>query len=302
MPTLYYRMSRYSKTSGLALALLSLVLMSAPPPTGAQTPVRTTPPLIDIKCTKPGQLCDPRYQTVVETGGLLQIRYFAAATHCSSVRIHVYVDGVRRRTSPFLGWFGSPPPFDSLPFETGVIDVGPVPHGRRLLELEAEGDPGGCSPEDLQAWGGSVQIFTTPLPKSPALTLSPPSGTYLLTQLFDFVAIIEGTSLPVEQVKVTFDDMDKTKQFNDFCVAGTLNQPGGTPIFGTPSGSGWSYRCSGLSGAVLGSGLHTAYVCFTFSDKTQVCDSIIWDILKNTEEPKQSQPQPQPLPLPSPPQ
>jgi hypothetical protein len=106
----------------------------------------------------------------------------------------------------------------------------------------------------------------------PTFTLSPPSGLVVTTQLFDLVGVLEHVA-PRTVVGETalLDGVDKTADFQQSCLHGTL-----------PDG-GQTYRCRGLSGAFLGSGAHRVQACLLLSDSTQVCDTTTWEVLDNTE-------------------
>jgi hypothetical protein len=122
----------------------------------------------DVWCTSKGQLCEPSYPLEIEADELLQVQYTVPPEHCSSVRLHIFVDGALKVTTGFLGWIGAPPPFDALPLDTGLIDLGPVSSGKHLLSVQAEGQEGGCNPPrpieqpdiKLERWAGTLHVFT----------------------------------------------------------------------------------------------------------------------------------------------
>ena len=127
---------------------------------GSQT-VETFIPDFVAFCTSTGQLCDPPFSVSVETGSILQVQYFVRATHCSSVRVHLFVDGIFKATTGFLGWPSAPSPFDVLPLDTGLLDLGPVPPGSHLVSVQGEGQVGGCNAGQLNSWGGSLKVLTS---------------------------------------------------------------------------------------------------------------------------------------------
>jgi hypothetical protein len=145
-----------------SFVLLSMLTMLTPLDGNAAEAVETVN--IAVDCVSAGQLCDPPFSLDIETGSLLQMKYSVRADHCSSVKIHIFVDGTLQMTTGFLGWLGAPPPFDALPLDTGVLDLGPVSSGPHLLVLQAEGQVGGCNLGDLENWGGTLQVLTTPPP------------------------------------------------------------------------------------------------------------------------------------------
>ena len=111
-----------------------------------------------VTCTNPGQLCDPPFSVSLETGSVLQAQYFVRRTHCSSVRVHLFVDGTLKATTGFLGWPGAPSPFAELPLDTGLVDLGPVSPGAHLISFQAEGQVGGCNSGQPGSWGGSLEV------------------------------------------------------------------------------------------------------------------------------------------------
>ena len=113
------------------------------------------------------QTCDKPFLLEVETGSLLQIQYYVAGSpeavgcsgrHCSSVRVHIYVDGAFMQTTDWLGWPGGP---STLSLDTGLLDVSPVSPGTHELSLKAEGQVGGCNGGRLISWGGKLIVYTS---------------------------------------------------------------------------------------------------------------------------------------------
>ena len=115
--------------------------------------IETFIPNFLIVCTGTGQLCRPSFSISIQTGSLLQVEYVAPSTHCSSIRLHIFVDGNLKETTGFLGPGAG----------TGLLDLGPVTAGTHAISLQAEGQLGGCNFGDLVAWGGSLRVFTSPL-------------------------------------------------------------------------------------------------------------------------------------------
>ena len=116
-----------------------------------------------VTCTNTGQLCDPPFSVPVEIGSVLQVQYFVRSTHCSSVRVHLFVDGTLKVTTGFLGWVGAPSPFAELPLDTGLVDLGPVSPGAHLISVQVEGQVSGCNVGKPFSWGGSLKRLTTPI-------------------------------------------------------------------------------------------------------------------------------------------
>jgi endonuclease YncB( thermonuclease family) len=134
----------------------------------SQETVETVIPDFVVTCTSTGQLCEPPFSVSVETGSVLQVQYLVRSTHCSSLRVHLFVDGTLKVTTGFLGWPGAPSPFAGLPLDTGLVDLGPVSPGAHLISVQAEGQVSGCNFGQPFSWGGS--LLTSPL----ATTVQPP--------------------------------------------------------------------------------------------------------------------------------
>jgi len=139
-----------------------------------QETFETVIPDFVVTCTSTGQLCDPLFSVSGELGSVLQAQYFVRSTHCSSSRVHLFVDGTLKLTTGFLGWPGAPFPFAQLPLDTGLVDLGPVSPGAHLISVQAEGQVSGCNVGKPFTWGGSLKVLTN-VPTSPlAITVPPP--------------------------------------------------------------------------------------------------------------------------------
>jgi hypothetical protein len=121
--------------------------------------VETTAGIV-IACDGNGQLCEPRLSREIETTGELRIQYRVAPTHCSSVKLRLFVDGVEKAVTGFLGWYSAPPPFDVLPLETDIIDLGPVTPGKHVLDILPEGQESGCNRGSVGSWSGELRTYT----------------------------------------------------------------------------------------------------------------------------------------------
>ncbi|MEA2932039.1 MAG: hypothetical protein QOI56_824 [Actinomycetota bacterium] len=143
------------------------VVTTAPPTTDAETPNPPAPttaaPTTQLPpgvvsqvvragrvCEGGGQLCTPRSAHQVVTSRVLGFRYKADPDSCSSIKIHVYLDGVPQGVSPVVA-----------PEQTVGFDFDSVPAGTYLLELQAEGVPGGCNTGTLGSWAGQLTITTS---------------------------------------------------------------------------------------------------------------------------------------------
>jgi hypothetical protein len=141
---------------------------------------------------------------------------------------------------------------------------GPGPYTLRLNFVFADGSTG----SDAVIW----EIPSTPGP--PALTLSPPSGTYGATQRFDVVLLVQGTASPVVSGTATVDGFDVTGPLGA-CL-------GQTPLEVLP-GVGVAFRCAGVRGAAFGPGPRTISVRVTLADGSSLTDSVTWNIIENLE-------------------
>ena len=140
----------------------------------AQT-VETVIPDFVVSCTSTGELCDPPFVVSVETGSVLQAQYFVRPTHCASVRVGFLVDGALKATSDFLGWPGAPAPFSDLALDTDLVDLGPVSPGAHVVGVQAEAQVGGCNFGQLDNWGGSLRVLTSPLVARVPIDIKPGS-------------------------------------------------------------------------------------------------------------------------------
>ncbi|MBI4450889.1 LamG domain-containing protein, partial [Candidatus Woesearchaeota archaeon] len=101
-----------------------------------------------ITCTTGGQLCEPPYRFDINTNGVLQLQYTPAASHCSSIRLHISVDGNEVKTTDFI----------APGAQASLFDLGPVTPGTHTIALKAEGTVGGCNTGVLLGWGGTVTV------------------------------------------------------------------------------------------------------------------------------------------------
>lgn len=139
--------------------LLALVLAAAVP---AAAQVQSFSTLIECTTNLESQFCGEPFLADVISGSRLLVRYEVPFEHCSSVRLHVSVDGRLAATTGFLGWVKATAPFNALPLDTGLVDVGPVVPGAHTITIEAEGQTSGCNLGAIVAWAGTVEIHTPP--------------------------------------------------------------------------------------------------------------------------------------------
>ncbi|MDH3975171.1 MAG: PQQ-binding-like beta-propeller repeat protein [Deltaproteobacteria bacterium] len=103
------------------------------------------------------------------------------------------------------------------------------------------------------------------------LTISPPSGKYLVLQDFDMALIVESLDNTATVTNVTLNGSDLTNQFNACAVKGTITAIGTT------------FRCPNLSGSIIGEGTNNVSSTITLNDGTTITDSAVWQVIQNTE-------------------
>ena len=160
------------------------------------------------KCDTRTELCAPPNSRTIVTGNTLKMQYSVYTGICSSLRLHIFVDGHFITTTPFLSWKGSSGQFASLPLDTGILDLGTVSPGTHVLSLQGEGQISGCNVQGyLASWGGNVQIFTSSDATMPSMTVpsdmtqeaTSPSGatvTYSVTAVDNVDGVIAPTCTP----------------------------------------------------------------------------------------------------------
>ncbi|HWY07446.1 MAG TPA: hypothetical protein VNY24_11345 [Candidatus Acidoferrales bacterium] len=105
-----------------------------------------------ISCTQgPGQLCTPPYTTAVNLTqmGPITINFTASSGHCSSIEVHVSLDGTPVTTSAILGPGQSTGP---------IILASSASTGSHTIGVQAEGVLGGCNNGTLASWTGTLAI------------------------------------------------------------------------------------------------------------------------------------------------
>ncbi len=116
---------------------------------------------------------------------------------------------------------------------------------------------------------GAVEVELAGLPAS--LAISPPSGTYVASQAFDLVLIVDAPVRTIVGGVATFDGLDILLP-----LAGCVRP-------GTLAGGGLSLRCPGLQGSLLGPGTHTLSVLLNFSDGSNAAAAVTWIVRAGTE-------------------
>jgi hypothetical protein len=105
-----------------------------------------------VYCTSSGQLCSPPEKltfTLPRRGTLTSITYTTAATHCSSVLLHVLRNGHE------VAKTGQLPSGQQTERLTTHI---PLPKGATTLGFVAQGFIGGCNVGRVVSWGGTVTV------------------------------------------------------------------------------------------------------------------------------------------------
>jgi len=156
-----------NNTQKLLVGTLALVLA-----TGLVSPafaeITETVIPFSVPCDSPfPQLCEPPFTTNIETDSTLTVQYFASDLHCSSLRVHIFLDDNLVYTSDYLTWPGAPNPFDSLPSDTGVIDLSPVSKGIHKIDIQAEGQVSGCNTSGIGLWHGTAKLTSEINPPTP---------------------------------------------------------------------------------------------------------------------------------------
>jgi prepilin-type N-terminal cleavage/methylation domain-containing protein len=169
----------------------------------------------------------------------------------------------------------------------GVIPGGttfrcPFPVNGEFLQSFLGGDPGPYTFQLTTSAGTQTRQAGVPLTASatwtmlasvpaPSVTISPPSGTYLLTQTFDLGLTIGTGGLAIVSGSATFDGQDVTAALLRCLVPGS-------PVAGAVT-----FRCPGLGGAALGAGTHTFAVTINLSQGAPLTAQVGWEVLANTE-------------------
>lgn len=112
-------------------------------------------------------------------------------------------------------------------------------------------------------------IDFTPLP----LRILPQSGTFVSTQTFDIILLIGALESAITGQTILLDGADITASLG----------PCFDTAVGTLTAGGQTWRCPGQTGAFLGVGSHAFSVSLDLSDGTHITDTVLWEVLENTE-------------------
>ncbi len=105
---------------------------------------------------------------------------------------------------------------------------------------------------------------------APSIVVSPPPGAYATTQAFDLVLVVNPAGLGVLGGSITLDGVEIT----DVVVA--------CGRIGTLGSGRVTLRCPGITGALLGAGIHTLRVRLDLSDGSTAQGGAVWEILAAT--------------------
>jgi parallel beta-helix repeat protein len=162
---------------------------------------------------------------------------------------------------------GGPTPTQALLPGSPAIDAGDVvgcpPTDQRGIARPQDGDGTGSAACDIGAYEAAP-------PPSP-LTISPASGLLVSTEGFDLVLTLNAPGRVVVGGQATFDGID----------IGAALAPCLRP--GTLLAGGQTFRCPGLTGALLPPGVHTFTLTLDFNTGPAATDTATWTIKPNTE-------------------
>jgi hypothetical protein len=105
-----------------------------------------------VNCTSTGQLCSPAEKLtfkLAHAATLTSVTYSTAATHCSTVQLHVYLKGHQIAKTGVL-----PAGAATEKLTTHVA----LPRGKTTLAFKAQGFLGGCNAGRVLSWGGTVTV------------------------------------------------------------------------------------------------------------------------------------------------
>lgn len=117
----------------------------------------------------------------------------------------------------------------------------------------------------METFGGVDRITLTD-----RLTLSPPSGIYVTTQRWEPTVIL-APGPPIVGGRATFDGSDVTAPLVNCVIPGTL------------AAGGQSFRCPGVTGDMLGAGIHAFGVALNISDGPILSAGVTWEVIANSE-------------------
>ena len=137
-----------------ATCIAAAAALGAPARTPVIDPAISGTKVIVVNCTTTTQVCDPPYRFVLNlrTGfRATRMRFTASKKHCSSMRVRVIVDGVRRPVSAPLA-----------PGATSVTGLTSLKPGKHTIAIRGIGITGGCNIGYVGSWGGTIRINAVP--------------------------------------------------------------------------------------------------------------------------------------------
>jgi hypothetical protein len=106
-------------------------------------------------CSGGGQLCNNKATFIINVlgaGGVGEGQFVPGPLTCSSLRIHIIVDGTEVGVTSFAG------PGTVTPF----VNLGFISPGKHVVGVQAEGQVGGCNVGNLVSWAGKVRLRPAP--------------------------------------------------------------------------------------------------------------------------------------------
>lgn len=134
--------------------------------------------------------------------GEIIFRYFVPTSHSCDVKIHIFVDGVRKYTTEWMG--NSQKKSNSLSLDSGVITLNAEPNISHMIKFIPEGRNSGLpctATSSFDSWYGTVEFYDdVSLSNSnnkPINTVPPPASLPLIIQDNWFLITVIGTVLGI---------------------------------------------------------------------------------------------------------
>jgi aerobic-type carbon monoxide dehydrogenase small subunit (CoxS/CutS family) len=105
-----------------------------------------------VNCTSTGELCSPAEKLkfkLQHPGTLTSVKYTTAATHCSTVQVHVLLNGHEVAKTGVLAAGAA-----SEKLTTHIA----LAKGKNKLGFKAQGFVNGCNVGRVVSWGGAVTV------------------------------------------------------------------------------------------------------------------------------------------------
>ena len=157
---------------------------------------------------------------------------------------------------------------------TSVDFIGFRPYSDFNIHVDLLEDGGNAGLSDdlgVRRVAGEIQFSEVP---ELSLIISPPSGTYISSQVFDFALIVQGRpELSVVGGTAFLDSTDVSADLGGCLVPGVLLGEGG----------GQTFRCPRLDGSLVVPGIHLLEVRLYFSDGSSISGNVTWKFEENLE-------------------